>query len=113
MSFRGSRRFTSCNMTNHQSKEANMTELLEGKTAIIYGGGGGIGAGVARTFAREGASVFLVGRTRPKLDAAANDIKSAGGQAEGAELDALDQRAADSHIQNVVSKTRPVDISFN
>jgi NAD(P)-dependent dehydrogenase (short-subunit alcohol dehydrogenase family) len=90
-----------------------MEQLLEGKTAIIYGGGGGIGAGVARTFAREGASVFLVGRTRPKLDAVAKDIKSAGGSAEVAELDALDERAVDSHVKSVVSKTGHVDISFN
>ena len=46
-----------------------MADLLKNKTAIIYGGGGGIGGGVARTFGREGASVFLVGRTRAKLDA--------------------------------------------
>jgi NAD(P)-dependent dehydrogenase (short-subunit alcohol dehydrogenase family) len=90
-----------------------MQQLLEGKTAIIYGGGGGIGGGVARTFAREGASVFLVGRTRSKLDAVARDIKSAGGSAEVAELDALDERAVDSHVKNVVSKTGSVDISFN
>ena len=38
-----------------------MAELLEGRTAIIYGGGG-IGAGMARTFAREGAKVFLTAR---------------------------------------------------
>jgi NAD(P)-dependent dehydrogenase (short-subunit alcohol dehydrogenase family) len=37
--------------------------LLENKNAIIYGGGGAIGGGVARTFAREGARVFLAGRT--------------------------------------------------
>jgi NAD(P)-dependent dehydrogenase (short-subunit alcohol dehydrogenase family) len=59
-----------------------VAELLEGRTAIIYGGGGGIGAGVARTFAREGAKVFLAGRTREKLDAVAKDIRSAGGSAE-------------------------------
>ncbi len=90
-----------------------MTELLEGKTAIIYGAGGGIGGGVARTFAREGASVFLVGRTRAKLDALAKDIKSAGGSAEVAELDALDEDAVESHVKSVVSKTGRVDISFN
>jgi short-subunit dehydrogenase len=56
-----------------------MTELLKGKTAIIYGGGDGIGGGVARTFAREGGKVFLVGRTRDKLDTVAQDITSAGG----------------------------------
>ena len=90
-----------------------MEQLLEGKTAIIYGGSGGIGAGVARTFAREGANVFLVGRTRAKLDAVAKDIKSAGGSAEVAELDALDERAVDSHVKSLVSKTGHVDISFN
>src|SRR3989475_12901279 len=96
-----------------KAKEADMTKLLERKTAIIYGGGGGIGSGVARTFAREGARVFLVGRTRAKLDSVAKDIKAAGGSAEVAELDALDERAVDSHVNNVVSKTGRVDISFN
>jgi len=37
-----------------------MTEYLKGKTAIIYGGGGGIGSGVARTFARDGARGAVV-----------------------------------------------------
>src|ERR1700736_87969 len=113
MSFRGDQRFTSCNMANHQSKEANMAELLGGKTAIIYGGGGGIGGGVARTFAREGARVFLAGRTRAKLDSVAREIKSGGGSAGVAELDAVDEPVVDRHVQDVVSKTGRVDVSFN
>lgn len=36
-----------------------MTRLLEGKHIVVYGAGGGVGRGVARTFAREGATVFL------------------------------------------------------
>jgi NAD(P)-dependent dehydrogenase (short-subunit alcohol dehydrogenase family) len=90
-----------------------MTELLEGKTAIIYGGGGGIGAGVARTFAREGAKVFLAGRTREKLDAVAKDIAAAGGSAEAAVVDALDERAVDDLVRDVASKAGGVDVSFN
>src|SRR5436309_2705458 len=68
-------------------KGTDMTALLTGKTAIVYGGGGGIGGGVARTFAREGGKVFLVGRTRDKLDAVAYEITSAGGSAEVAVVD--------------------------
>jgi NAD(P)-dependent dehydrogenase (short-subunit alcohol dehydrogenase family) len=90
-----------------------MSKLLEGKNAIIYGGGGGIGGGVARTFAREGARVFLVGRTRDKLDAVANEITTSGGSADVAVLDALDERAVDTHVQDVVSKAGSVDVSFN
>jgi NAD(P)-dependent dehydrogenase (short-subunit alcohol dehydrogenase family) len=90
-----------------------MSKLLEGKNAIIYGGGGGIGGGVARTFAREGAHVFLAGRTRDKLDAVADDITASGGLADIAVLDALDERAVDEHVGDVVSKAGSVDVSFN
>jgi NAD(P)-dependent dehydrogenase (short-subunit alcohol dehydrogenase family) len=89
-----------------------MTGLLEHKTAIIYGSGG-IGRDVARTFAREGAQVFLAGRTRETLEAAAKDITSAGGSAEVAMLDALDEQAVDDHVREVVSKAGRVDVSFN
>jgi NAD(P)-dependent dehydrogenase (short-subunit alcohol dehydrogenase family) len=90
-----------------------MTRMLEGKTAIIYGGGGGIGGAVARTFAREGAGVFLVGRSRAKLDSVATEITSAGGSAEAAVLDALDEQAVDDHVRDVVSRAGSVDVSFN
>ena len=40
--------------------------LLEGKNAVVYGGGGAIGGAVARAFAREGARVFLAGHTRSR-----------------------------------------------
>ena len=88
-----------------------MTELLEGKTAIIYGGGGGIGGGVARTFAQEGARVFIAGRTRETLDAVAKDITTAGGLVEVAVLDALDERAVDDHVADVVGKAGRVETS--
>lgn len=60
--------------------------LLENKTALIHGGGGAIGGAVARTFAREGARVFLAGRTLAKLDAVAREVSAAGGAVETAPL---------------------------
>lgn len=59
--------------------------LLEGKNAVIHGAGGAIGGAVARAFAREGATVFLAGRTPAKLDAVANQVASTGGVAQTAQ----------------------------
>src|SRR5436305_2055612 len=87
--------------------------LLEGKNAVIYGAGGGIGGGVARTFAREGATVFLAGRTRKTLEAVATDIKAAGGKAEVAVVDALDEQAVEEHAKKVAAQAGSIDISFN
>jgi NAD(P)-dependent dehydrogenase (short-subunit alcohol dehydrogenase family) len=87
--------------------------LLEHKNAVIYGGGGSIGGAVARAFAREGANLFLAGRTRSKLDEVAREIRAAGGVAEAAELDALDERAVDEHADAVAARAGGIDVSFN
>lgn len=87
--------------------------ILEHKVAVIYGAGGGIGGAVARAFAREGARVFLTGRHLAGTLAVAKDIVSAGGLAEAAEVDALDERAIDEHLESVVGKAGRLDISFN
>ena len=58
--------------------------MLDKKNAVIYGGGGAIGGAIARVFAREGARVFLAGRTQSKLDAVASDIAAVGGAVETA-----------------------------
>ena len=87
--------------------------LLERKNAIVYGAGGGIGGGVARTFAREGARVLLAGRTRAPLEVVAADIAAAGGSAEVAVLDALDEAAVDEHARAVAAQVGSIDVSFN
>ncbi|MEV7038950.1 SDR family oxidoreductase [Amycolatopsis sp. NPDC051061] len=86
--------------------------LLTGKNAIVYGGGGRIGAAVATAFAEEGARVFLTGRTRSRLEEVASRIRAAGGSAEVAEVDALDERAVDDHAAAVAAQGG-LDISFN
>ncbi len=72
--------------------------LLENKNVVIYGAGGAIGAATARAFAREGARVFLTGRNLAKVDSVAENIRSAGGRAEAAQVDALDEDAIDRHL---------------
>src|SRR5262245_14825503 len=87
--------------------------MLKNKVAVIYGAGGGIGSAVARAFVREGAKVFLTGLHRAAVEAVAKDIVAAGGSAEGAEVDALDEQAIDKHLQSVIDKAGRVDMSFN
>ena len=83
--------------------------LLENKNVVLYGAGGAIGQGVATTFAREGARVFLTGRSRAKLDPLAEAITNAGGAAEVAVVDALDEQAVDEHARAVGR----IDVSLN
>jgi NAD(P)-dependent dehydrogenase (short-subunit alcohol dehydrogenase family) len=80
---------------------------------VIYGAGGAVGSAVARAFASEGASLFLTGRSLAPAEAVAEDVVSAGGSAEAAEVDALDEQAVDEHLQSVTDKAGRVDISFN
>jgi NAD(P)-dependent dehydrogenase (short-subunit alcohol dehydrogenase family) len=87
--------------------------LLENKTAVIYAAGGAIGGAVARAFAREGARLFLTGRNVAKVDAVAKDIVAAGGVVETTEVDALDEKAVEEHLDTVVERAGGVDISFN
>ena len=87
--------------------------MLQGKTAIVYGGGGALGAAAARALARDGARLFLAGRTQAKLDAAANDIRAQGGTAESAVVDALDGPSVNAHADLVASMTGRIDIMLN
>jgi len=86
--------------------------LLKDKNAIVYGAGG-IGRAVALGFAREGAKVHLASRTPARLDAVADEIRSAGGAVETARLDALDEAAVDAHADAVAAGSGSVDVSIN
>jgi NAD(P)-dependent dehydrogenase (short-subunit alcohol dehydrogenase family) len=87
--------------------------LLENKVAVIYGGGGPIGGAVAQAFAREGATVFIAGRTKAKLDRVADEIRANGASAETAVVDALKEKAVDQFVDQVVEQAGQIDISFN
>jgi NAD(P)-dependent dehydrogenase (short-subunit alcohol dehydrogenase family) len=89
-----------------------MTPLLTSKNAIIYGAGGDLGRAVALTFAREGAAVFLAGRTLESLERVAAEVREAGGRAEVAVVDATDERAVDEHADAVAAQGG-IHVSFS
>lgn len=86
---------------------------LENKTAIIYGAAGAIGSAVARAYAREGASVYLAGRTAEPLERVAEGIGDVGGSAEVAPVDVLDRAAVERHAAEVIDARGTIDICFN
>ncbi len=87
--------------------------LLENKVAVVYGAGGAIGGAVARAFAREGATVFLAGRTLSKLQSVADHIRATGGRASCDVVDALDEASVNAYVDGVVQRAGRVDVSFN
>lgn len=86
--------------------------LLAHKNAVIYGAGGAVGGAVARAFARDGARVFLAGRTLAPVETVATEIRAAGGTAEAAQVDALDEQAVEQHIGAVAKEAGRIDILF-
>jgi 3-oxoacyl-[acyl-carrier protein] reductase len=80
--------------------------VLEGKVAIVYGGGGVIGGAAARAFARAGATVHVAGRTRDKLERVGS-----GGRV--AVVDALDEAAVHRHVDAVLAESGRIDVVLN
>jgi NAD(P)-dependent dehydrogenase (short-subunit alcohol dehydrogenase family) len=87
--------------------------LLKGKTAIVYGASGAVGGAVAKAYAREGALVFLAGRTPERLQGVADAIEAAGGRAQVMPVDALDSEAVQRHLDDIVAGAGPVRLMFN
>jgi NADP-dependent 3-hydroxy acid dehydrogenase YdfG len=61
-----------------EEERVEARKVLKDKVAVIYGAAGAVGSAAAHAFAREGASVFLTGRSTPKLNKVAQEISSAG-----------------------------------
>jgi NAD(P)-dependent dehydrogenase (short-subunit alcohol dehydrogenase family) len=84
--------------------------LLRDKVALVTGGGSGIGAGIARTFARHGARVCLLGRTAAKLDAVKAEIEGAGGSALATPADVRDYAAVAGAVARCVEAFGGLDV---
>jgi NAD(P)-dependent dehydrogenase (short-subunit alcohol dehydrogenase family) len=92
-------------------KKSKMKKL-ENKVAVVYGNGA-VGSAIAKAFVREGAKVFLTGRTSAKLKKIADEILSDGGEVEIAQVDALNESAVEKHMSDLIKKAEKIDVSFN
>ena len=87
--------------------------LLKNKVAVIHGAAGAIGSAVARAFGREGARLFLGGRTLARVEEVAREIVAGGGKAEASQVDALDGDAVEAYTSNAIARAGHIDIVFN
>lgn len=87
--------------------------LLKDKIAVVYGAGGGVGSAIARKFALEGAVVYITARRLESIKTLADEISRSGGRAKAAEVDALEEKAIEGHLDSIVEEEGRVDISFN
>jgi 2-dehydro-3-deoxy-D-gluconate 5-dehydrogenase len=91
------------------------TELfgLKGKVAIVTGGNGGIGLGMARGLADAGADIAVVGRNEEKSKAAVADLKARGVKAIAVATDVTDKEAVGRMVERVKSELGRIDILVN
>ncbi len=91
----------------------SVSQILEGKRAVVYGAAGSIGSAVAKAFAAEGATVFLAGRTAATVEAVAAEITTAGGLAHAHLVDTLDADAVDAYVDTISERAGGLDVSFD
>jgi 3-oxoacyl-[acyl-carrier protein] reductase len=87
--------------------------MLSGKQAVIFAATGGIGSEVARTFARQGAHVFISGRNAASLEQLAGEIRNAGGKVSAEVVDATDPAAVQQYVDQVIAEAGQIDVTFN
>lgn len=86
---------------------------LTGRVAIVTGGNGGIGLGMARGMADAGADIAIVGRNEAKSEAAVADLKARGVQAIAVRTDVTDAAAVTAMIERVQRELGRIDILVN
>jgi 2-deoxy-D-gluconate 3-dehydrogenase len=86
---------------------------LTGRVAIVTGGNGGIGLGMARGLAEAGADIAIVGRNEAKSMAAVEDVKQRGGKAIYVVADVTDGPAVEAMVELVIGELGRIDILVN
>src|SRR5271169_552938 len=100
-------------MGRNAAKEVAMAGLLDGKSALITGGGGGIGRATSLAFAREGARVAVADAAEATAQETVALINKAGGQAMTLTGDVTDASAVEAMVKSVVSAYGRLDCAFN
>ena len=86
---------------------------LEGRVAIVTGGGGGLGEGICHALAAAGAAVAAVDVAREEAERVAGQVSSGGARCVALEADVSDRRSAQAMVESVVGEFGGVDILVN
>ena len=86
---------------------------LKGQVVVITGGNRGIGKGIAKACAAEGAKLALCGRTVSELEATADELRNAGAELIALPTDVTDEAAVKSFFQAITDRFGRVDILVN
>ena len=87
--------------------------LFDGQVALVTGGGSGIGRGIADTLAALGAHVVLASRKQERVDAAAAEIRAAGGKASGVAVDVREPERVQQMVAQVTEAHGRLDLLVN
>jgi len=86
---------------------------LTGRVAIVTGGNGGIGCGMARGLAQAGARVVVAARNMEKSNAAVRDLQALGSDALAIAVDVTDERSVEALVQETTKQCGRLDILVN
>jgi NAD(P)-dependent dehydrogenase (short-subunit alcohol dehydrogenase family) len=86
---------------------------LEGKVAIVTGGGGGIGRAIALRFAREGSKIVIAGPTEQKIRDVTQEAREADGQALAVLADVADEASVERMVRATLAEFGQIDILVN
>src|SRR5579883_2772714 len=110
---RASRRSTNPGACRSKAKGSRRMAALAGKVVWVTGAGTGIGKAGALMFAREGATVALIGRRREPLQEAASEAAGSGGATVVEALDVSDRSAVNAAAKRLLDRHKRVDILVN
>ena len=104
-------------MTSHDASPSPLSVfragLFDGQVAVVTGGGSGIGRGIADVLAALGAHVVLASRKQERVEAAAADIRNAGGKASGVAVDVREPERVQAMMADVAREHGRIDLLVN